>query len=212
MKPPVPLRVWVGLVPLLAFAVTLRVGHAPDRMLLRARSMAEVNPDRFWDGSPNELARAFRRARRLSEPERAVLRAAAQHRVDPAVLVAVGTRESRMNPNARGAAGEIGMFQIMPQTARHWAQHTGNPEPTEAALFDVYLNAEISAWYLRLGMDAFSHRPDPLPFALAWYNAGPTHARAWERNTPANGDFIPHIAFASTRAYVKAVLEMIGDA
>lgn len=193
------------------YAVTMWLGHSPDRMLLRARGIEQVNPGALASYSREELNAAFRKARRLPKNDRALIRAAVLYDLDPAVLVAVGTRESRMNPNARGAAGEIGMFQIMPQTARHWAQSTGNPEPSEGELFDVFLNAEISAWYLRLGLDAFSHRSDPLPFALAWYNAGPTNARAWERNTPENADFIPQITFASTRAYVRAILEMLAE-
>ena len=38
--------------------------------------------------------------------------AAAQYGVDPALVKAVVWRESRFNPKARGAAGELGLMQI----------------------------------------------------------------------------------------------------
>jgi len=37
--------------------------------------------------------------------------------VPPAIALAVAQQESSFNPNARGAAGEIGLFQLMPATA-----------------------------------------------------------------------------------------------
>jgi len=139
----------------------------------------------------------------------ALIGAAAEERLDWRLLRAVAMQESRMNPRARGAAGEIGMFQIMPKTARHWAERTGNPVPAEEQLFAVGLNARISAWYLRQGLNEFAHRRDPLPFALAYYNAGPGRIRAWERNVAEDEDLIPHIPFPSTRSYVSNILNAL---
>jgi soluble lytic murein transglycosylase-like protein len=42
---------------------------------------------------------------------------AANQGVPPAIALAVAQQESSFNPNARGAAGEIGLFQLMPATA-----------------------------------------------------------------------------------------------
>lgn len=140
--------------------------------------------------------------------DRALLSASRDHRIDWRLLRAVAVQESRMNPRARGAAGEIGMFQIMPITARHWAEQTGNPVPTEEELFRVSLNAHISAWYLRQGLDEFADREDPVPFALAFYNAGPSRIRAWAREVDTPEELIAFIPFPSTRAYVTRVLEL----
>ena len=38
--------------------------------------------------------------------------------IDPRVAVEVARHESSLNPKARGAAGEIGLFQIMPDIAK----------------------------------------------------------------------------------------------
>ena len=37
--------------------------------------------------------------------------------VPPSIALAVAQKESSFNPNARGSAGEIGLFQLMPKTA-----------------------------------------------------------------------------------------------
>ncbi len=206
------LRMFFGIVSLSAFAMVMRHHHAFDRHLLAGTTLDEIRlTEAHWQRySPEALARAFQQAKGLSETDRGILRAAALYRLDPRLLVAVAMRESRMNPLARGAAGEIGMFQIMPNTARHWAQETDNPVPTEPELFDVNLNAEISAWYLRRGLDAFAHRSNPLPFALAYYNAGPGRAVAWEKQTPeTEQNILPYIPFASTREYVRVIMEAL---
>lgn len=149
--------------------------------------------------------------RRQHQVDQALLTAARQYDLDWRLLRAVAMQESRMNPRARGAAGEIGMFQIMPITARHWAERTGNPVPTEEELFAVTLNARISAWYLRQGLNEFADREAPLPFALAFYNAGPSRIRAWARNVGEGEDLIPHIPFPSTRTYITNILATLQE-
>ncbi len=139
--------------------------------------------------------------------DHALQRAGRIYHVDPLLLRAIGMRESRLNPKARGAAGEIGMFQIMPNTAKHWAEVVKRENPTEEQLFRVSLNAEICAWYIRRGLDRFDHQEDPLPFALAFYNAGPSRAVRWEKELPEHIEFTRFIPFPSTRAYVTSILE-----
>lgn len=142
----------------------------------------------------------------LHRIDRAMLRAGKKHRVDPLLLRAVAITESNLNPKAVGAAGEIGMFQIMPNTARHWAEKTGHTPPDTPQLFRVKLNAQISAWYLREGLDEFADREDPLPYALAYYNAGPSRVRAWVADPVPGIPFPESIPFPSTRAYVTKIL------
>jgi soluble lytic murein transglycosylase-like protein len=136
----------------------------------------------------------------------AFLHAANHHGIDWRLLRAVAMQESRMNPLARGKAGEIGMFQVMPITARHWAEVHKRAPPSEEELFRPRLNADIAAWYLRRGLDRFAHHKDPLPFALAYYNAGPSRVVAWEQQLPNDIDFRDFIPFPSTRIYVRSIL------
>lgn len=138
--------------------------------------------------------------------DRPMLKAGRQHRVDPLLLRAVAITESNLNPKAVGAAGEIGMFQIMPNTAKHWAQQTGHKVPTEKQLFRLKTNAAISAWYLREGLDEFADKEDPTAYALAFYNAGPSRVRAWQTQIPSGVSFVDSIPFPSTRRYVSKIL------
>ncbi len=43
---------------------------------------------------------------------------ALRYGVDPAIALAVAQKESGFNQGARGSAGEVGIFQLMPATAR----------------------------------------------------------------------------------------------
>ena len=129
-----------------------------------------------------------------------------RHQVDPLLLRAVGITESNLNPKAVGAAGEIGMFQIMPNTAKHWALENNLPIPSEKQLFQLRHNANISAWYLREGLNAFPEKADPIPYALAYYNAGPSRAFEWDKQVPEGFDFVEFIPFPGTRRYVTKIL------
>jgi soluble lytic murein transglycosylase-like protein len=79
--------------------------------------------------------------------------------VDPSLALEVAREESSLNPNAVGAAGEIGLFQLMPETA--------------AALgvdpYDVAQNIQGGISYLRQLLAQFG---DPAK-AVAAYNCGP---------------------------------------
>jgi soluble lytic murein transglycosylase-like protein len=140
--------------------------------------------------------------------EQAIQRASDMYQVEVRLLEAVAMQETRMNPSARGKAGEIGLFQIMPNTAKHWSEETDNPILTEKELFTPSRNAEIAAWYLRRALDRFTHRQNPLPFALAYYNAGPSRAVKWDKNLPNDMSFTDYIPFPSTRKYVTNILRM----
>jgi soluble lytic murein transglycosylase-like protein len=99
-------------------------------------------------GIPREFAGAFRAASRETG-------------LALSLLAAVAWEESRMDPDARSAAGARGLLQLMPETARLVAVTTRGPRA----------NILAGARYLRLMVDRFR---DDLELALAAYNAGPT--------------------------------------
>lgn len=111
--------------------------------------------------------------------------AAGQYGVDPRLALAVAWQESHYDPNARGAAGEIGVFQLLPATA---AQLGVDP-------YDAAQNIAGGVRYLRTQIDAFGD----LAAALAAYNWGPGNVARW-------GAAWAQHAPASTRAYVQAIL------
>lgn len=73
---------------------------------------------------------------------------AAAQDVPAALVVAIATVESGLNPAARGA-GTLGLMQIMPATARS-VGYAG----TEAGLFDARTNARYGVRYLKLALDS----------------------------------------------------------
>ena len=83
----------------------------------------------------------------------------------PRALVAVPAIESRYQTHARGTSGELGLWQLMPKTARRFGLRVG-PPTDERAL--VAPSTRAAARYL-----AFLYaRYEDWPLALAAYNAG----------------------------------------
>ena len=119
--------------------------------------------------------------------------------LDPALLAAVIYRESKFDPDARSSSGAIGLMQLLPDTAKGIALHTGGDEFVVDDLYDPEINVRYGAFYLRRLLRKY--RDERL--ALAAYNAGQRNVDEWV----ANGD---GIEFAETREYVDEVLELRG--
>jgi len=139
-----------------------------------------------------------------------IKRAAKQHGLSPFLVKAVVWRESRFNTYARGSKGEVGLMQVMPATVAEWAKanRQGALDPQTLALPNVGL--DVGCWCLRRAMDRWSgSTPDPVPFALAEYNAGRSNALRWA-NGPAPRDpqrFRTGITYPGTRQYVRTIEE-----
>jgi len=102
-----------------------------------------------------------------AEYQRLVIDVAERHGLDPRLLAALVHVESGWDPQARGSAGEIGLTQILPETARWIAEARGRPIPD---LADPLESLDAGAWYLtallrETGGNAVE--------ALARYNGGP---------------------------------------
>jgi len=118
------------------------------------------------------------------ELEQAVIRAAQQHHVQPALLLAVMKAESSFNPIAVSKAGAVGLMQLIPETAiRHGVRN----------LYDANDNITGGAKHLRYLLDRFHGN---IRLALAAYNAG-------ERKVDRYGQIPP---YKETQDYVKKVI------
>ncbi len=84
-------------------------------------------------------------------------------------LVSHANRESRLNPNAQGGAGEYGLMQILPSTWDEWAPLVQVSDP-----WDPYSNVLVGAAYYSYIHSYFRDLgyTDP-QWALAAYNWGP---------------------------------------
>jgi soluble lytic murein transglycosylase len=136
-----------------------------------------------------------------------ILAAARKYGVDPALVKAVVWRESRFNPNARGAKGEVGLMQIMKATAEDWAKAERISLFMHAQLFDPAKNTQAGAWYLRKVVLRYPRTDNPVPYALADYNAGRTQVLRWMKGPAATNcaAFIAQIDYPTTRDYVREV-------
>lgn len=83
---------------------------------------------------------------------RALIDAANEFQMDPLLLMAVVSQESRFNPEALGRHGEIGLMQIKPSTAAWLARRTldldTNATEMRELLRDPAFNVRLGAAYL----------------------------------------------------------------
>jgi soluble lytic murein transglycosylase len=119
--------------------------------------------------------------------------------LDPALLAAVIYQESKFKADAKSSSGAIGLMQLLPDTAKGIALHTGGTRFEVADLYDPEINVRYGAWYLR----HLLHKYGDERIALSAYNAGQDNVDRW---LAAGGD----IAFPETRHYVDRVEELKG--
>lgn len=129
-----------------------------------------------------------------------------QRGIDPQLVRAVIFQESRFKRDAIGKKGEVGLMQVHFKGAvADWAKAHGKKVPSHAALCDVDLNLEIGTWYLARALKRWEKYRDQIPLALVQYNAGATRADRWKPER-LNGNVVPRIKIAATRAYVVNIM------
>lgn len=127
--------------------------------------------------------------------------------VDGRLISALIWRESRFDPACLGERGEVGLMQVTEEAAAEWAKATGRSAPSKVDLFDVRMNIEAGTWYLARAIKRWEHRGDPLPFALAEYNAGPANASRWAERASTPREFWERISYPTTKRYVQDILK-----
>src|SRR5262245_49931862 len=144
---------------------------------------------------------------REQSQDRVILAAAARYGVDAALIKAVVWRESWFRPRAKGSSGEIGLMQIREPTAKDWAQAEHVRLFTHFQLYDPGKNTQCGAWYLRRLLVRYQNTDNALPYALAAYNAGPTHVARWSKGAALtnSAEFLKQMDFPGTRRYVDSV-------
>jgi soluble lytic murein transglycosylase len=139
--------------------------------------------------------------------------AAARHGVDKFLLKAVIRHESGFDPFAYGRAGEIGLMQVTVEAGLDWARATGRRDFGRDLLWDPRINIEAGTWYLARALRRWQDMDDPVPFALAEYNAGLGNVQRWlprGRQTSA-AEFLEAITIPSVRAYILSVSSYYKD-
>ena len=145
-----------------------------------------------------------------------IVQAGARYGVDPSLIKAVIWRESRFQPNMVGGQGERGLMQLTERAAHDWAQAEKIETFQPADLFDPKTNIEAGTWYLGNALKQWGGKDDPVPFALAEYNAGRTRVKRWERGAKRGGEFGADdlrvaMDFPSTKRYSQSIVDRYKD-
>lgn len=144
------IRQWEAVVPVSESGPDYR------RQVYREQALRRERLDQVADLAP----RGFRQY---------VLDVANLYEIDPRLLAAVGTVESKWYARALGRHGDSGLMQILPGTAAFIARGMGL---SEYDLFDPLTNLTMGAWYLR----TLRREYGSWGHALAAYNGGPKGA------------------------------------
>jgi len=140
-----------------------------------------------------------------------IAQAARRNNVPPALVKAVIWRESRFHPEKVGTQGERGLMQITEGAAADWAKSEKIETFVPTDLFDPKTNIEAGTWYLAKALKHWSGKDDPIPFALAEYNAGRTRVKRWVKDsgrgeTSNVEDLHAAMDFPTTKSYIVAIV------
>jgi len=159
---------------------------------------------------PSYLAKEAIAFGRYQKYDGLIRQASQRYGVAPELIKAVIWRESRFQPHKVGTQGERGLMQITENAAADWAlaEKIETFAPTD--LFDPKVNIEAGTWYLKRALAHWSAKDDPVPFALAEYNAGRTRVKKWVKNsgqgeTANAGDLQMAMDFPMTKNYINAI-------
>lgn len=145
--------------------------------------------------------------RRLHAYDSLIVKVGRAQDMDPRLISAVIWRESRFDSSAVGEHGEFGLMQVTEAAGREWAEEAGYEPFSKYDLFDPEINITAGTWYLARAIKSWSMHPDPLPYALAEYNAGRSNAVRWEKVVGGEVDaFMENITYSTTRDYIRAIL------
>lgn len=124
-------------------------------------------------------------------------------RIPLSLILSLVREESRFDRGALSPSLAVGLFQVMPATARHMERQFNYRHGK--SLFNPGVNSTLGIRFLNGVLKEFAN--DVL--ALSAYNAGPARVRSWLKQNPYNGDFpeafIDLIPFSETRNYVKKI-------
>jgi soluble lytic murein transglycosylase-like protein len=129
----------------------------------------------------------------LKKYEAMVDRAAAEFRLEPALIKAIMAAESGFDPNAVSPKGAVGLMQIMPATAQRYGLQADKKRTLHQKLTDPAINIRLAAHYLHDLKEMF---PQRLELAVASYNAGEGAVQKYRNQIP---------PYPETRNYVQLV-------
>jgi soluble lytic murein transglycosylase len=100
-------------------------------------------------------------------------------------------------------------MQLREGAAGEWAAAAKVPAFAFESMLDPCTNTLAGTWYLAHLLKRYVQTDDPVPYALADYNAGRTHVLRWIKGGAATNAsaFMDQITFPGTRRYIEAVMK-----
>ena len=132
---------------------------------------------------------------------------APRYGVSQYLVKAVIRQESSFDPYAYSSRGAIGLMQVMEAAGQDWARYNRRKDFGRDSLWIPRVNIEAGCWYLSQALAYWRGRgvDDPLPFALAEYNAGRGVALRWQ--APTASQFQANITNPGVRHYIRQVTD-----
>jgi soluble lytic murein transglycosylase len=134
---------------------------------------------------------------------------APRYGLEPALVKAVIWQESRFRADAIGRAGEIGLMQVREDAAYEWAEAQRLDRFDHREIRDPSKNIAAGSFYLAKLLKRYQKADNPLPYALADYNAGRTHVLRWNKGRAQTNSaaFLHQMDYPTTRQYALNIME-----
>ncbi|HET6410299.1 MAG TPA: transglycosylase SLT domain-containing protein [Chthoniobacteraceae bacterium] len=165
----------------------------------------------FTSPDPMYAAQELLSFGRYAQQDSLIKEMSAKHKVDPALVKAIVWRESGFHPSKLGTKGERGLMQVGEAAAADWSRAAKVETFVPTDLFEPRTNVEVGAWYVSRALEKWKEKDNPIPFALAEYNAGASRVDRWMASTGAGSnadahDLVNAIDFPTTRRYVEDIV------
>ncbi len=103
-----------------------------------------------------------------------VIEEAKKAKIDPVLVMAIISVESQFDPKAKGTSGEMGLMQILPNTAAWIAKKTGHSYRKGESLYDPQVNITLGVRYIAFLRKSFGGQGSRY---IAAYNMGARNVR-----------------------------------
>ena len=159
------------------------------------------------DAARFEALEEFLAKERFRRYDALIEQAARNNGVSPSLVKAVVWRETKFRADAQGEDGERGLMQITEPAAADWAKACKIETFKPTDLFDPKVNIDAGTWYLARALRHWAHKDDPVPFALAEYNAGRSRVQRWVGQGADSARGLGQaMDFPSTKEYIASVV------
>lgn len=128
-----------------------------------------------------------------------------EYQLDPYLVMAIISAESRFEENANSHKDAMGLMQVTEQTAK-WCVDRFELDISSENLYNPDTNIHIGCAYMDFLIDVFDGE---LQTAVAAYNAGQGNVKKWlsDERYSLDGKTLKQIPFEETKNYVEKVLK-----